>query len=276
MSTVRLVGGGELFDALGLLVERAGATRVDGPADVEFWAVPLGELRATVRARAPGPHDRVILATRGLEPATGRRPSEIFAEESACLRLGALGGPLLPGELRRQSPCAAVVASPYREVGALGTAVLRSPLCRAYATTDLVGVELASALVDVFAVAVGAARGLGLGTGAEALLVARAAVEGARLAAKIGGDARTFSGLAGVGDLVACAASADHPGHRAGLALARGERLPEVAAMCDALLGQARLPIVGVLRRVARGEARAAEALDVLMSSAHVGEWDDA
>lgn len=274
---VEIVGSGEMAEALATLVHAAGASVVGGDADLELWVTPVSELRALVRARAPGPSARVVLATRGLEPGTGLRPSEIVLAESAALRIGAIGGPLLPGELRRRSPCAAVVASPYREVTTIAAGALRSPLCRVYASSDLVGVELAAALVDVFAVALGAARGLGLGSGAEALLVARAAVEGARLAGRIGGDPRTFSGLSGVGDLVACAASPDHPGHRKGLALARGEAAAEVVAMCDALLSHApSLPIVSGVRRVARGEVRVAEALNVLMASAHVGEWDDA
>ncbi len=276
LPSVALVGSGEMVEALATLVGASGAQRVEQGADVELWVTPIQELRALVRSRAPGPADRIVLATRGLEPGTGLRPTEIVLAESACLRVGVVGGPLLPGELRRRSPCAAVVASAFHEVGSIASRALRSPLCRVYATTDLAGVELASALVDIFAVALGAARGLGLGTGAEALLVARAAVEGARLAGRTGGDARTFSGLAGVGDLVACAASPDHPGHRRGLALARGEPAPEVVALCDALLGRApKLPIVSGVRRVARGEVRVADALDVLMSSAHVGEWDD-
>lgn len=273
---IRLVGGGELFDALATLVAEAGAERVEQAADIEIWVVPVSELAREVAERRPGPADRVVLATRGLEPGTGRRPSDLVLAGSACLRVGALAGPLLPGEVRRRSPCAAVIASPFAEVTTLATAALRSPFCRAYASPDLAGVELASALVDVFAVALGAARGLGLGTGAEALLVARSAVEGARLARRIGGEARTFSGLAGVGDLVACAASHEHPGHGRGLALARGEKLPEVAAMAEGLLRHAPgLPIVGGVRRVARGELSAATMLGALMATAHVGEWDD-
>jgi hypothetical protein len=172
---IRLVGGGELFDALATLVAEAGAERVEQAADVEIWVVPVSELAREVAERRPGPADRVVLATRGLEPGTGRRPSDLVLAGSACLRVGALAGPLLPGEVRRRSPCAAVIASPFAEVTTLATAALRSPFCRAYASPDLAGVELASALVDVFAVALGAARGLGLGPGAEALLVARAA-----------------------------------------------------------------------------------------------------
>lgn len=267
-----VVGEGEVAEALRVLCAEANQS-----VHVEFWVVPSGELRHVVRARAPGPADRVVLATRGLEPGTGLRPSQVIAEESACLRIGAIAGPLLPTEVARRSPSAAVVASPFHEVAAAAALALRSPLLRLYETTDLAGVELAGALVDVFAIALGAARGLGLGTGAEALLVARAAVEGARLAKKIGGDPRTFSGLAGVGDLVACSASAEHPGHRRGLSLARGEESASIVAMCDALLGHApTLPIVGGVRLVASGQAKAADVLARLMASAHAGEWDDA
>lgn len=267
-----VVGTGELADTLRVLCAEGG-----GGANLQLWAVPAADLRALVRDRAPGPADRVVLATRGLEPGTGLRASQVFEQESACIRIGAIAGPLLPTEIARRSPCAAVVASPYREVTHAAAVALRSPLLRIYETSDLPGVELAGALVDVFAVALGAARGLGLGTGAEALLVARAAVEGARLAGKIGGDPRTFSGLAGVGDLVACSASEFHPGHRRGLSLARGEVATEIVAMCDALLGHApRLPIVGGVRLVASGKASAADVLAQLMSSAHAGEWDDA
>ena len=138
--TVRLVGEGEMVEALALCLRSAGATQVEADADLELWVVPIGALRSLVRERRPGPADRVILWSRGLEPGTGLRGSEVLLSESACLRVGALGGPLLPHELRRQSPCATVVASPYREVTRLGTAVLRSSLCRAYATADLAGV----------------------------------------------------------------------------------------------------------------------------------------
>ncbi len=273
MIRVTVVGGGEGAATLAALVKAAGAEVVDAEADVELWVAPIGALRALARERAPGPGARIVLATRGLESGTGLRPSQIVLEETAALRIGALGGPAL----RTDAPCAAVVASPFQEVTAVATGALRSPRCRVYASPDLVGVELAAALVDVFAVALGAAKGLGLGGAAEALLVARAAVEGGRLAGRIGGDARTFSGLAGVGELVACAASPDHPGLRRGLALARGEPQPEVAELCAALLSHApSLPIVGAVRRVAQGEVRPDEALNLLMASAHAGEWDDA
>jgi glycerol-3-phosphate dehydrogenase (NAD(P)+) len=283
--SVAVVGRGEFAEVLVALVAAAGVeARQDrevtpqAAVDLEFWVVPAGELRVALRARNPGPASRIVVASRGLEPGSGLRASQLIEAESACLRVGALAGPILPGEVRRSSPCAAVVASRYDEVCRLAGTVLRSPLLRLYQTHDLAGVELAGALVEVFAVALGAARGLGLGTGAEALLVARAAVEGARLAQKIGGDPRTFSGLAGVGDLVASSASPDHPGHRRGVALAsaRGADAADLVRMCDALLAHAPgLPIVGGVRAVAAGHITAAEVLTRLMASAHAGEWDD-
>ena len=82
-----------------------------------------------------------------------------------------------------------------------------------------------------------------------------------------GGDARTFAGLAGVGELVAAAALPDHPGHVRGLALARGETDAAAAALCGALLGRVKdLPITGAVGALATGKARAAEVLAGLMT----------
>jgi glycerol-3-phosphate dehydrogenase (NAD(P)+) len=144
-----------------------------------------------------------------------------------------------------------------------------------YTSGDLPGVEVAGALVEVLAMALGIARGLGLGVGAQAMLVTRGAVEGARLAAKEQGDPRTFSGLAGIGELVAAAGLPDHPAHVRGLAMARGEPDPEAAALCEALLGRvAHLPITAAVRTLAQGRARPAEVIASLMQREQTGELD--
>jgi glycerol-3-phosphate dehydrogenase (NAD(P)+) len=123
--------------------------------------------------------------------------------------------------------------------------------------------------------ALGLARGLGLGVGAQALLVSRGVAEGARLARKGSGDPRTFSGLAGVGELVACAALPDHPGFVRGLALARGEADPAAAALCAALLGRVKdLPITQAVGALATGKARAAEVIAGLMTRDNREEFD--
>lgn len=275
MSRVRLLGDGELSAGLRSLGEAAGATFVDEDADLTVLTWSPTELRAKVAQAGLGPGDRVLVATRGLEPATGLRLTQVVCEETAVLRVGTLCGPVIPGEIRRRSPCAALVASPYRQVGEAAGAAFRSPLCQVYTSHDLPGAELAGALVEIFAVAVGISYGLGLGVGASALLISRAIVEGGRLAAREGGEMRTFAGLAGVGDLVASAGSTEHLGHRRGLALVRGETDAELAAHAQALLQrEPRLPITSAVAHLAAGRSNAAEELARLMTREHHGEWE--
>lgn len=266
---VGLCGAGERLDALGTLVGEAGNEVVPGGVDgcdVTFVDVPVGDLRATIRELAPGPSARLVLVTRGLESPGGKRLSQVVEEESACLRVGALAGPILAGEVRRRSPCAAVVASSFAEVTRAAGAALHSGMCRVYPSEDLAGVELSGALVEVVAAAIGAARGLGMGVGLQALVVTRGIAEGGRLTARVGGDARTFAGLAGAGELVACVSLPDHPGQQRGLALARGEADPALAELCDALLARCRdLPITTGVREVARGRAKVADAMAALL-----------
>ena len=293
MVHVGVIGRGDAVEALARVAQAAGSrVSVAGAApegfashsdanelaslvDLVILCMPAATFRSEVRALALGPAAKVLIATRGLEPGTGRRLSEVLGEESACLRVGALAGPLLLAEVRRKSPCAVVVASRFEELGRLTSSALHSPACRVYGSDDLPGVELAGALVEVLGMAMGVSRGLGLGAGVTALLVSRGVAEGARLAAKGGGDPRTFAGLAGVGELVAGAALPDHPAHVRGLALARGETDADAAALCDALLGRVRdLPITTAIRALATGKAKAGEVLSGLMSREHREEFD--
>ncbi|MDP2305643.1 MAG: NAD(P)-binding domain-containing protein [Pseudomonadota bacterium] len=291
---VAIVGTGDIVESLARLAAAAGNTVTVGGArgpegfasttdlatlarstDLLLLAMAPDHFRGIVRELVPGPASRAVVATRGLEPGTGKRLSEILVEESACLRVGALAGPILPGEVRRNSPCAAVVASPFTEVTRAASQALHSSACRIYSSQDLPGVELAGALVEVLAMALGIARGLGLGVGAQALIVTRGVAEGSRLARMGGGDPRTFSGLAGVGELVASAALPDHPGFVRGLALARGEADPAAAALCQALLGRVGdLPITQAVGALAAGKARAAEVITGLMTRDNREEFD--
>jgi glycerol-3-phosphate dehydrogenase (NAD(P)+) len=107
------------------------------------------------------------------------------------------------------------------------------------------------------------------------MLVSRGAAEGARLASRQEGDPRTFSGLAGTGELVASLAVPDHPGGRRGLALARGEPDDDLAELCAALLAvEPNLPITAGVGAVAAGHLSAQDALATLMTRDHAGEWD--
>jgi glycerol-3-phosphate dehydrogenase (NAD(P)+) len=275
---VALHGSGPSADALRDLAEAAGST-VLAPGeiarpDLDLVATSAAEVRGIAASGVLGPGSRVILACRGLEPGTHLRLSEVIAQECSAHRVGALAGPRVPRDILAGRPGAAVVASPFAEVGAAGSAALRSPRCRVYTSTDLAGTELAGAAVAVLEVAVSVARALGLGAGVEALVVARGIVEGTRLCTRAGGLARTFAGLAGAGDLVACVASDEHPAHAVSRALVAGTADAPLAALCDALLARERdLPIVSAVRVLAAAEATPAEVMRGLMTRGHGDEW---
>lgn len=284
---VALFGAGERVEALATLFAAVGGpparwtgapadadpAALTAEADLAVVAVTPDAFRDTLAAMRPGPATRLLVASRGLEPGGERRLSAIVEAETACLRVGALAGPILPGEVRRGAPCAAVVASRFDEVANRASEALHSRSCRVYASHDLVGVELSGALVEVLTAALGVARGLGFGAGLQAMVVTCGLAEGGRLLARAGADPRTFTGLAGAGELIAAMSVPDDEGLRRGLALARGERDPALAELAGALGRLERdLPITLALGAVARGDARAADVLGRLFERGQRGE----
>ncbi|MCG8419780.1 MAG: NAD(P)-binding domain-containing protein [Proteobacteria bacterium] len=161
------------------------------------------------------------------------RVSRILAEETPALRVGALAGPALWSDLLAGSFASLVVASHFDEVTREGRRLLGvPPALRVYRGSDLAGVELAAALAGAFTVAVGMSDGLGMGPGPRSVLITRALAEAARLGDAYGAEARTFTGLAGLGNLLVRAQSEQWRDYRLGLALARGETPdgPEMAS----------------------------------------------
>lgn len=239
--------------------------------DLLIVAVPPDGVREVVRAARPGPHNRVVIAARGLEPSTGSWLSQVVTEESRCLRVGALAGPALASEVVARRPSALVAASAFDEVAALTQQALHSPICRIYTTRDLRGVEMAGAMVRVLSVAVAIADTLRLGIGVHGVVVTRGLAEARRLGAALGAEEQTFAGLAGVGDLVAAGDQPSHPGYALGVKLAKGEPTAmEIARDAAALLaiGQrhgVELPLTEAIGAIAAGKLKPRLALDMLM-----------
>jgi glycerol-3-phosphate dehydrogenase (NAD(P)+) len=156
--------------------------------------------------------------------------SEVLREEAPTLRVGALAGPALPADLVAGRVSSMVCASRFSEVRDEGRRLLSAlPSLRLYTSDDLVGVELASALAGAYTVALGLADGLKVGWGTRAVLLTRAVAEASRLGCRLGGQARTFSGLAGLGNILVRATEATAtPDYRLGLALAEGDRERDV------------------------------------------------
>jgi glycerol-3-phosphate dehydrogenase (NAD(P)+) len=160
----------------------------------------------------------VLSLTKGLDPATGERLSTLVRARPVAV----LSGPNIAEEVAYDLPSAAVIASEDTKLALDLQAAINSMTFRVYVNEDVVGVELCAAAKNVIALAAGGADGLGLGDNAKAALVARGLAEMSRLAVAAGGREETFSGLAGMGDLVVTCFSKVGRNRRAGELIAQG------------------------------------------------------
>lgn len=174
----------------------------------------------------------ILSATKGLEPATHARMSEIIAQTTNCglERIAVLSGPSFALEAARGEPTAVVLACQDEGVGRILQEQLSGPTFRLYTNTDVLGVELAGAMKNVIAIAAGVCQGLGLGANTLAALITRGLAEMARLAVSLGAKAETLSGLAGLGDLVLTCTGSLSRNRYVGLELGKGRKLNEILA----------------------------------------------
>ena len=202
-------------------------------AELVLSVVPSKFLRGTWQQLAqllPDAID-VVSATKGIEPDSGLRMTEVLA---TCIgdraRLSALSGPSFALELAQGQPTAVTLgcldASSAERVQ---RALSHGPL-RVYRNSDLVGVELGGALKNVIALAAGISDGLGLGTNTRAGLICRGLKEMSVLAAALGGQPQTLAGLAGLGDLVLTCTGPLSRNRQVGLEVGGGRSLAEVTA----------------------------------------------
>ena len=235
--------------------QAADLNEVAAHARLIVLAVPSAVLADV--ARSPGNHidarHLVVHGIRGLahDDPTSRGDfvsplSEVVRRETPARRVGALGGPVLSEDLLAGRPCMLVCGSYYPEVNRAVIAALGSPSLRVYASSDLIGVEWASALVGCLAIGIGYAQGAKVSPGLVAALISRGVGEAARIAAAAGGDERTLLGLAGYGDLLASIEQEDRPEVRFGHALASGKSVSEATAQANE-----RIEAVDLLPRIA-------------------------
>jgi glycerol-3-phosphate dehydrogenase (NAD(P)+) len=199
-------------------------------ADVLVMGVPSHGFRATLAEMAP--HVRagspVISLSKGLEPETRLRMTEVVAEELPGHPAGVLTGPNLAKEVLAGLSTAALLAMPDEQAAMTIQQVLSRDLFKIYRGTDVVGAEIAGALKNVFAIAAGIAAGLQSGDNTRALVMCRAIAEMTRLGVAMGGHPMTFAGLAGIGDLLATCISPLSRNRTVGERLAEGQRIDEI------------------------------------------------
>ncbi len=203
-------------------------------AGLVVMAVPSHGFRHVLTEAAPtiGPSAGVVSVAKGVEQGTLRRMTEIAAEvlPGVDRKVGVLTGPNLALEIAAGQPAASVVAARDAQFARDLQSVLMTARFRVYTNPDVVGCEIAGALKNVIAIAAGVAAGLGYGDNARAALITRGLAELARLGVALGGDPLTFSGLAGMGDLVATCASPQSRNRSVGFELGLGRSLAEILA----------------------------------------------
>ena len=198
-------------------------------AQLTLVATATAGLRPTCEAVAKAaPRPRLLWACKGFE-ATGRLPHEIVAEALPEAReVGALSGPSFALEVARGQPTALVLASREGAFARETAAALNSPRLRLYSSADVAGVELGGAVKNVIAIAAGISDGLSLGRNARAALVTRGLAEIVRLGVALGGQAETFMGLTGLGDLVLTCTGDLSRNREVGVRLSQGLALERV------------------------------------------------
>lgn len=201
-------------------------------ADLVILATPLVGFRASVRRLQASHRAKPVLwVCKGFEADTAKLPHQIVAEELGPDALyGALTGPSFAEEVAKGLPTAVTLAANNADFARRSALELHSPRLRIYANDDLAGVEVGGAVKNVMAIATGICDGLGFGHNARAALMTRGLAEIARLGVALGGQAATFMGLAGMGDLVLTCTGDLSRNRRVGLALATGKKLPEILA----------------------------------------------
>ena len=220
----------------GVQVEADIEQAMDG-ADLLVAAIPSAFLRVTLGkiAQAVPPERAVVSVIKGLEGETFLRPSEIIRDVLGPRPVVALSGPSHAEEIARRLPASVVAAGEDLAVAKRVQQVFNTDRFRVYTNGDIVGVELAGALKNVMAIAAGICDGLGYGDNAKSALMTRGLVEMTRFGTALGADPLTFSGLAGMGDLVTTCVSPYGRNRNVGQRLGQGESLETILETMDSV-----------------------------------------
>ncbi len=207
---------------------------LDG-ADLVIWAVPSQTLRENARQASQHLTGSMIFmsAVKGLEVDSGKRMSEVLAEEIAPPlrgRVCVLSGPNLAREISRGLPAASMIAAEDEAVAEVARHLMESPRFLLSTSRDVVGVELGGSLKNIIALGAGMIDGLALGDNAKGAFMAWGWTEAVSLGVALGASADTFCGLAGLGDLIATCAGNLSRNHYVGYELASGRALAEISA----------------------------------------------
>lgn len=229
--------------------------------DLVILAVPAQQSRAALvhfAERLAG--HPVVLSAKGLERGSLKRQSEVLRDVVVDATPYVLSGPSFAVDVAAGRPTAVTLAGEDDEATLAVAAALAGPSFRPYVAGDMLGVEFAGALKNVYALACGAVEGARLGASARAALIARGYAELSRYVVAMGGAATTLNGLAGLGDLTLSCTSAESRNYRYGMALGAGD--PPGEALAE---GVATAPVAQELARKLGIDAPLVDAVNLLL-----------
>jgi glycerol-3-phosphate dehydrogenase (NAD(P)+) len=202
--------------------------------DLLLVVVPSHVIRATMSALRGrlAAKTSVVSASKGIENQTYLTMTGVLEEALAIgnERLAVLSGPSFATEVARRLPTVVTVASKNATLAQMVQRVFATPYFRVYTCEDTVGVELGGSVKNIIAIAAGVIDGLGLGLNTRAALITRGMTEIRRLGRRMGANPRTFTGLAGYGDLILTCTGDLSRNHTIGRKIAAGQPLKEILA----------------------------------------------
>jgi len=285
----RYLPGHRVHDELQLTDDVVDAVR---DASLVVMAVPSAGFRDIARMLSLHLEPGAVLMslTKGLERGTGRRMSEVLADTAPEHCVSVLSGPNLAGEIAAGQPAASVVACDDAAVAVRLQEVFTRPLFRVYTHDDVIGCEICGVVKNVIAIAAGMAAGMGFGDNSRATLITRGLVEMARLGTELGANPGTFSGLAGMGDVIATCSSMKSRNTTVGVRLGKGETIADINASMNHMVAEGvksasavaalarkagvEMPICQAVAEVCDGRLGAAEGMVRLMTRSRKAERD--
>jgi len=256
---------------------------VSAPRGLLVIATTVAGLRSMLQeiSTVKGELPAMIWLCKGMERDSGLLPHQVLEQVLGPVRCGVLSGPSFAQEVAAGLPVALTAASAQAEVCELTMQAFHHGAARIYGSDDVVGVEVGGALKNVMAIAAGICDGLRLGLNARAALITRGLAEIARFGVALGARSETFTGLAGLGDLVLTCTGDLSRNRRVGLGLAAGNSLSQIVrelghvaegvACAGVVDARARtlgvdVPIVSAVLTVLEGRASPREALQALLA----------
>ena len=206
-------------------------------AELALFVVPSEFIRSTAKLAAPFIKNGVIVvnASKGIEKGTLKTMTEVIADELFAknpdldCKIAALSGPTHAEEVARGLPTSIVSACSDEETSRRIAAVFFNSCMRVYTNTDVLGVEISGAFKNIIAIASGINKGMGFGDNSSAMIITRGAAEISRIGIKMGANPKTFSGLAGIGDLIVTCTSMHSRNNRCGELIGKGYSYEEAS-----------------------------------------------